>query len=172
MTLDNSTPRQIANCPQPAPLDYVSIYNDRYIRNTGSPVKTYLVYTGLWQYWDMFSPNPSNLDVWVDAEIEYSDGTRSIYQYPRMYLMSPQVKYFKERYRKFLERAHTEDNSKLWPFFAARIAREARDKEHKTPVKLVLRRHFRTYQGPNTLIPPFKTYNYYTYTVKPEDLQS
>ena len=34
----------------------------------------YLSTTGLWQYWDMFAPDPSNLDVWFDALVTYRDG--------------------------------------------------------------------------------------------------
>ena len=70
-----------------------------------SPVKYYLIPTGFWQYWDMFAPNPANIDFYCDAEVTYADGSHRTYTYPRMYKLGIIQKYGMERFRKYYERA-------------------------------------------------------------------
>src|SRR5262245_28903156 len=35
----------------------------------------YVLFTGLWQSWDMFSPDPKNIQVKMDATVTMRDGT-------------------------------------------------------------------------------------------------
>lgn len=129
-------------------------------------VRGYLIPTGMWQYWDMFAPNPSNLDVWVDATVEYQDGTRVVHTYPRVANVSIPLKYVMERYRKFLERAHSEDFEFLWPAFAQRIAFEEFRDPKNPPVHVTLRRHFRTINPPDEPSPEeYTVYAYYEHSV-------
>src|ERR1041385_7538633 len=81
-------------------------FNQHFIKT--SPVRIYLMYTGFWQYWDMFSPNPASIDFYGTATITYKDGSTKPYTFPRMYEMCIPKKYVSERYRKFYERAHVE----------------------------------------------------------------
>lgn len=113
------------------------------------PLTYFLLRLGTWQYWDMFAPNPADTDVWVDAEVEYADGTKIVGGYPRMFALEPPQKYMKERYRKFLERAHMESNSFLWPIFAQRIALEQTRDPSNLPVRVRLKRHFFVFPGPD-----------------------
>jgi hypothetical protein len=102
---------------------WLRYYNTKYLRSW-PPLGVYLFETGTWQYWDMFSPNPADTDVWMDAEVIYRDGSSKFYQYPRMYKLSLPHKYAQERYRKFTERAGSTDLSfkEVWPQFGLRIA--------------------------------------------------
>jgi hypothetical protein len=113
--------------------------NDKYVRD--SPIKYYVLTTGFWQYWDMFSPNPASVDLWCDAQVEFKDGTVKRYQYPRVYLLSIPEKYLKERYRKFFERAHMDDNAYMRPYFAQRIAYLHYKDPKNPPVRVKLFRH-------------------------------
>ena len=124
----------------PYGTDWLLVYNERYILN--SPARHYLTWSGFWQYWDMFSPDPSDTDVWGAADIVYRDGTMKRFQYPRMYLLSIPKKYVMERYRKFYERVYPDAFRYMWPVFAQRIALENYRDPNNPPVKVVLRRHW------------------------------
>ncbi|MCB8932038.1 MAG: hypothetical protein M9921_01685 [Fimbriimonadaceae bacterium] len=137
-------------------------------------IHAYLIPTGMWQYWDMFAPNPSNLDVWVDAIVEFQDGTRVVHDYPRIATLPLPLKYVQERYRKYLERAHSEDFTFLWPAFAQRIALEEYEKnENNPPVHVSLRRHYRFIQPPGEITPDeYTVHTYYEYDVDQKKLRS
>jgi hypothetical protein len=122
--------------------DGILLANQQFLKP--SPLKYYLVTTGFWQYWDMFSPNPAKTDVWGDALIDYADGSSIVWQYPRMANLNIAEKYTHERYRKFFERAHSDQFRWLWPTFAQRVAAiNNRDKANPV-VRVRLRRHFLT----------------------------
>lgn len=118
--------------------DRILAFNDRFMKT--SIIQPYLLSTGLWQSWDMFSPNPANEDVWEDATVQLRSGAKVHYQYPRMYLLPPVVKYEKERYRKFFEHANTDEG--LWPYFAQRVAYVAAPDPSDPAVKVTLTRHW------------------------------
>lgn len=135
-------------------------------RVVGGAMRAYLLPTGMWQYWDMFAPNPSNLDVWVDAEVVFQDGTAKVHAYPRMAKLSIPMKYVQERFRKFLERAHAENYQYAWPTFAQRIALSEFEDPANPPVSVTLRRHFREVQPPGQPTPAtYREYLYFTHTV-------
>src|SRR5579862_7446895 len=127
------------------------------------PIQLYLFTTGTWQYWDMFAPNPANMDWWMDAVVTYRDGSKKVYQYPRMYLLSLPEKYVKERYRKFFERAHVDDYQYLFPPVAQRIALLNYNDPRNPPVKVALRRHWLGIEAAGTPQPTtYNSYNYFT----------
>src|SRR5690349_14010871 len=41
--------------------------NWKYLK--GSPLMYYPGVTGFWQFWDMFSPNPANVDLYLEADV-------------------------------------------------------------------------------------------------------
>src|SRR6266498_3385477 len=47
-------------------------------------VRPYLMLTGLAQGWTMFSPNPSDVDLYIEARITYANGQVRGWNYPRM----------------------------------------------------------------------------------------
>jgi hypothetical protein len=142
-----------------------SLYvNSLYLKQ--SPLKYYAGATGFWQYWDMFAPNPSDVDLWGDAEITYKSGATRHYQYPRIYLLPLPEKYIKERFRKFYERAGSREYQYLWPTFAQRVALINDDRPGDPPVKVSLYRHTMLIEPPG--MPPRTKYesdNYFKYTV-------
>lgn len=119
--------------------DWIRIVDTKYLKPL-QPIQCYLFVTGVWQYWDMFSPNPMQTDTWTDAEIVYRDGSKRYYLYPRMYTLSIAQKYPNERFRKYNERASVADFSYLWPPFALRIA-YLNDRPNNPPVTVRLYRH-------------------------------
>jgi hypothetical protein len=113
--------------------------NERYVKD--SPLKFYLLVTGFWQYWDMFSPNPASVDVYATIFVNYADGTKKQYPYPRVYDLPIQQKFMKERWRKFFERAGTSDYRYLWQPFGQKVARDMYTDPKNPPVSVELHRH-------------------------------
>lgn len=61
----------------------------------------YMFPTGLWQAWDMFAPNPALANVYLEAEVTFRDGSRTMWKFPRMEQLGYWERYRKERYRKW-----------------------------------------------------------------------
>ena len=87
-----------------------------------SPIKQYVQCTSFWQYWDMFAPNPADTDCYGDAIVEYKDGSHYLYAYPRMHDLNLFDRYVNERYRKFFERACTQEFGYTWTQFGQYVA--------------------------------------------------
>lgn len=153
----------------PGGTEWINYWDDKYLR-TFPPIDMYLHFTGFWQYWDMFAPNPSHSDIYGDAEVIYKDGTVKRYIYPRMYDLSIPQKFFKERYRKFFERAGSDDYVYLFPSFALRVALEM-DNPANPPVRVKMIRHWKAVAGPGKPQPKeYGSYNYFTYEVDQKEL--
>src|SRR5215212_11118372 len=69
-------------------------------------VRPYLMITGLAQGWTMFSPNPSDVDLYIEARITYANGQVRGWNYPRMIDMGYVERYRRERFRKMIEIAN------------------------------------------------------------------
>jgi hypothetical protein len=150
--------------------DGFRLLNKTYLRP--SLVKYYDMPTGVWQYWDMFAPNPSDIDWYGDAEVIYRDGTKRIYTYPRMYTSGIVQKYFMERFRKFYERAHDDAYSYAWPAFAQRVALLATSDPKNPAVEVRLRRHWLQIEPPGKPQPTeYKSAEYFRYPVDDARLQ-
>lgn len=121
--------------------------NWKYLK--GSPLMYYPGVTGFWQYWDMFSPNPASVDLYLEADVFYEDGTKYRFKFPRMYDLSIPVKYFKERYRKFYENANQDSQAYIRPYVAQRIALECFKDPNNPPVRVNLIRFFDTVEPPS-----------------------
>lgn len=142
-------------------MNSMLLANEKYLK-TADPIRTYLLVTGFWQFWDMFAPDPSNQDLWGDAEIVRQDGTVEHYQYPRMYLLPIQKKLVMERHRKFFERASQDSFAYLWPQFARVIAREVDNDPKNRPVEVRLTRHWQQIPPVGEPMPTeYKKYNYW-----------
>ena len=154
---------------QPGGSEWLVYWNDTYVK-TLPPISIYLKETGFWQYWDMFAPNPSHTDTWCDAVIKYKDGTTKRYAYPRMYDLPLWKKFLQERYRKFFERAGSDDYYFLCPSFGLRMAL-LNDNLNNPPVQVQIFRHFKQVAEPGKFQDPnYKSYCYYTYIVDQVDL--
>lgn len=150
------------------PSDLILYYSNGYLKDRDRLWTRYMSSTGLWQYWDMFSPNPAQVDYWLDAEVEFADGSKKIHQYPRIKDLSLTQKYIKERYRKYTERSANDDPSsrRRFPAFAQRIALEAAHDPKNLPVEVRLRRHWRRILPPGQQTPEgYQTATYFEYVV-------
>jgi hypothetical protein len=165
-SLPNPRPAIRNGIVEPYGTDWILFYNWRYVKQ--SPLRYYLITAGAWQYWDMFSPNPSTIDFYGHAEVVFQDGTVRRHPYPRIYDLPIPVKYFKERFRKFFERAGDNQYQFLWPIFAQRVALEMYDDPENPPVKVRLYRHLQRLWGPGKPIGDYVDELYYEHTV---DLQ-
>jgi len=149
----------------PHASQWLLYWNQRYLKPT-VPIQTYLTVTGGWQYWDMFAPNPSNIDWYGDAEVTYRDGSKRIVDYPRISKLPISLKYVKERYRKFYERAHNAQEPFLFPTFAQAMALRAFTDRSNPPTIVTLRSHSLAIAPPGQPQPKeYSTGIYYTYAV-------
>jgi len=138
-------------------------------------VKGYVLWTGLFQKWDMFAPDPSKLNNYVGAVVTYRDGSKSEWDFPRMEKLGIVDKYFKERYRKYAsDNLRLDTRSGLWPDAARYVAR-VNDKPANPPVEVTLVRYWSEVPppGPHGDAPPspWSEYPFFRYTVQPGDLK-
>ena len=117
------------------------------------PVRYFGFSSGLWQYWDMFAPNPANVDLWYDTLVVYKSGRSEVVPYARMKDLSIWAKYFKERYRKYTERIGADADAWKRPAFCQRMAYLAYKDPNDPPVRVFLRRHWREMPGMDKPVP-------------------
>jgi hypothetical protein len=131
----------------------------------------YLRWTGLFQKWDMFAPDPSKLNNYVGAVITYRDGTRSLWNFPRMENLGFFEKYLKERYRKYAnDNLRLDSNSALWPDAARYIAR-VNNQPSNPPITVGLVRYWSVVPPPGGEgSAPWNQYIFFRYNVAPGDL--
>lgn len=121
------------------PLDY------KFFKEAYRPVDRYLDFFSIYQDWMMFSPDPADLDAYITAEVEFVDGTKDKYVFPRNPELSWIDKYkFGEKYRKIVEESiRRDDHNFLWPDTARFVLRKIKEKSfHKIPAKVHLYRHW------------------------------
>lgn len=124
------------------PMSWLLYANFRVKTSQYSPLYWYMVPTGLWQYWDMFAPNPSQMDVFLDGVITYQDGSTKVHIYPRMSAMPYPERYVKERFRKYVERINPDTENWKRPALAQWMALQAATDPKNLPVQVELRRQF------------------------------
>lgn len=151
--------------------EWLLYLNQRYVKQNDL-LNNYLTFTGLWQGWDMFAPNPADTDLWLSAEVTYRDGSKAPAHFPRIKNLSIPAKYFKERYRKYYERANQDDNAWLWPSLAQRLAFESDNDPSNPPVSIALTRHWRKAKPPGQVTPEaYLTYTFYEQPIDPSKLR-
>jgi hypothetical protein len=136
-------------------------------------VRPYFLWAGLFQSWDMFAPVPKGANTYIEAELNYRDGSRKIWTYPRMERMGLTETLFKERYRKFADNLQRDDLDDLLPDAARYIARL--NSSPGNPVKTVIliqRYSFMVRHSDRTYVPePWQSHILLGYGVRPEDLK-
>ena len=135
-------------------------------------LRPYFLWTGLFQSWDMFSPNPKSVNSYVEALIIYQDGSTENYTFPRMQLLDIGERYYRERYRKYEENLVEQDHAALWPDAARYIARLHRNRPAAPKTVMLLVRWSNIVQRDDGTFArtPWDAHVFYSYTVKPEDL--
>jgi hypothetical protein len=136
--------------------------------------RPYMLLSGLFQGWDMFAPTPKNINGYVEAAIVLNDGQVRAFRFPRMEQLGFGERYYRERYRKFVENLREDKNSALWPDAARYIAR--RNASPANPPKFViLIRYWSDIVPRDSKTAPrredLRAHIFFEYSVKPEDLQ-
>ena len=93
------------------------------VRELREIIRPYMLWTGLYQSWDMFAPNPKSINSYIKAVVFTQDRHMKVWTFPRMEQLSFRDRYPKERYRKFAEMLPDQKNEALWPGVAAHVAR-------------------------------------------------
>ncbi len=152
------------------PADWI-LWGNRKFKDH-SPTSRWVMWSGLWQYWDMFAPNPASVDIYLDSYVEYADGTTREVMYPRMYDLSIKDKYLMERYRKYVERVNGDNFAAKWPQLAMWMAAQAWTDPDNPPVHIRLRRNWRQVQGPGVPTPDgYNHYFFYEADIAREELE-
>jgi hypothetical protein len=141
-------------------------------------IRPYMHWSGLWQSWDMFAPNPVNINAHLEAKITFQDGTQSTWKFPRMDQMGYFERYLKERYRKWSsDRVRLDSYSATWKNTAQYIAR-IYDGSSGPPKKIQLIRYWAEIPPPqpNSIVQPHpkvpphnNSYTFFTYFPSKED---
>jgi hypothetical protein len=136
-------------------------------------IRPYMVWSGLFQSWDTFAPAPKPINSYIEGFVIYKDGRTRVWKFPRMEQLSLAERYYRERYRKFVENLKEDRNVALWTDAARRIARLNNDASNP-PVIVILLRHWSEivpkYEGVYHT-EPWHAQIFYEYNVKPQDLQ-
>jgi len=126
---------------------------------------------GLWQSWDMFSPNPRDQDIYLSARVFFSDGTHVDYSLSKMTDHGLLPRYQKERWRKFFNDNFRLDTYRaLWPDGAAWVFRRVLQQTERLPVRIEFWRHWRPCVRPGQARPAtFTSYRFYERIFVDED---
>jgi hypothetical protein len=133
-------------------------------------VRPYFLWSGLFQAWNAFAPAPKALNSYVEAIVIYHDGRVLTWKFPRMEQLSLAQRYYRERYRKFVENLKEDSSVALWPDAARYIAR-LNNNPSNPPEIVMLIRHWTDIVPPPA--PPAGQPHvqiFYEYKVKPADL--
>jgi hypothetical protein len=86
-------------------------------------VMPYMRWSGLFQSWDMFGPDPVKVNAYVKAVVISRDRHMQVWSFPRMEDLGLGERFRKERYRKFMEVLPQPQLAPLWPDVATHLAR-------------------------------------------------
>jgi hypothetical protein len=100
-------------------------------------VRPYILWTGLDQAWDMFSPNPRDVNTYIKAIVITQHHHPHVWEFPRMDQLSMQDRFFQDRSRAFQELIAAPKGQPLLPEVATHIARFFNDPADP-PDKVVL----------------------------------
>ena len=132
--------------------------------------RPYLLWTGLFQSWDMFAPDPMKTNTYVKAVVITQSHHVHVWSFPRMDQLGFGQRYQKERYRKFVEDMQREQNAALLPDVVKHIARFYNDPAD--PPQKVLLIKFQTDITPGSKSEPEpRPTDFYDEYIEPEDLR-
>lgn len=148
-------------------------FNPAPVRACRSLAGPYLLWSGLFQSWDMFAPSPLRTNSYLEARLIYADGTTEYWAFPRMDRMSLTERYAKERYRKFKECLLMDRNSDLWPDAARHVARQARKRsKHPEIVALIVNWSELVENADGSFSDlPWRSRVFYRYRTEPDDFK-
>jgi hypothetical protein len=85
--------------------------------------RPYMLWTGLFQSWNAFAPNPLPTNIYYKAVVITQNHHIHVWSFPQMDQLSFGQRYQKERYRKFLENMSREEIAPILPDVVRHIAR-------------------------------------------------
>jgi hypothetical protein len=92
------------------------------LREIKELVRPYLLWTGLFQSWDFFAPNPKPVNSYMEAVALTQNRHTRVFDFPRMERLSVGKRYREARYRKFAEVVCDPRYAALWPDVAKHVA--------------------------------------------------
>lgn len=141
-------------------------------------IKPYMLWTGLWQSWDMFAPNPLQINAHLEALVTFRDGTQRVWPFPRMEKLSYLERYTKERYRKWSsDYVRSDAYSSIWADTARYIARNHYNPLNP-PSEVTLKRYWMEIPppAPSSIHQSWSkeyahnhSYSFYTYRAREDD---
>src|SRR5687768_9930957 len=82
---------------------HLPVFDSKFFYKIYRPVDFYLSSFSLYQDWMMFAPNPSRNEYYFTAEVEFDNGTKDTFSFPKPWELTIGQKYLDgERIRKFL----------------------------------------------------------------------
>ena len=100
-------------------------------------VMPYMRWSGLFQTWDMFAPDPESVNSYVKGVVITRDRHMQVWSFPRMEELGFAERLRKERYRKFSEVLPQPQYAPLWPDVARHLGRQLNNKSDP-PDKILL----------------------------------
>ncbi len=147
----------------------------KFLKSVYKPVDAYLSFFSIYQDWYMFAPDPTRMNFFLTAQVEFTDGTRSLYKFPRETELTFKEKYiFGEKYRKFVsEGVRKEENSWMWNDTAKFVLRKMKDTHYnKIPAQVQLIRNWdiipdlqKEFRPHLTKQQNYESFAFYTYKV-------
>ena len=147
-----------------------------YFKLLYTPVDKYLSFFSIFQDWMMFSPNPSRIDTYLSATIQFEDGTKTNYEFPKTHRYEFIKNHsFGEKFRKLVsESIRKDDRAYMWEdtakFALNQIVRE--QDFTKMPAKVSLYRHwdevpdvYSQFRPQSAQASDYQKYNFYSYEV-------
>jgi hypothetical protein len=149
--------------------------NTKFFATMFYPVDRYLSFFSIDQDWMMFAPVPNRGNIYLSAEVEFIDGTKENYMFPRTSMMTLSEKYdVGERFRKITtEGIRRDDFNFMWPDTARFVLKKMKEQTgHKLPLRVHLSRNWEIIPDINVEFrrhgEPAHNYNshkFYTYEV-------
>ncbi len=108
----------------------------------------YMRWSGLWQNWRMFAPNPVSQDRYLMARITFKDGSKTWWRMQRQSRQSQWDRMFGMRARKWASWVRDDKYKLAWPSTARWIARKHYTNPRNPPVKVEMVRSWKQLPTP------------------------
>ena len=129
----------------------------------------YVLWTGLFQRWDMFAPDPPTANSYIKAVVIDQDRHIHVWPFPRMEELPLGERFQKERYRKFADVLPQPQMALLWPDISRRIAGQFDSQAGALDKVMLIQFQSEITPGADTE-PPFRPTIFYEDYVHPETL--
>jgi hypothetical protein len=155
-------------------LCWCSPFDTALISRGKNLLQPYMVWSGLFQHWKMFS-QLRRINDYLTANVTYQDGSSKVWEFPRLEKMGYFDKLIHERWRTFANEYLRDDaQAGLWPDAARHIAR-LNNRSGNPPVHVALVRNWSDIPPPDpdkSYVPgPPQQFVFFQYNVRPGDLE-